>query len=38
MDRRLGVVLCFFLTLLEKARLLLIPGARRIPPSAASSS
>ncbi|NLV43731.1 MAG: glycosyltransferase family 9 protein [Candidatus Hydrogenedentes bacterium] len=32
MDRRLGVVLCFFLTLLEKARLLLIPGARRIPP------
>lgn len=31
MDRRLGVVLCFFLTLVEKVRLLL-PGARRMPP------
>jgi len=32
MDRRLGVVLCFFLTLLEKVRLLLRPAARVMPP------
>ena len=31
-DRRGGVVLCFLFTLLEKARLALIPGARRMPP------
>jgi len=28
MDRRLGVVLCFILSLLEKVRLMIVPGAR----------
>ena len=32
MDRRLGVVLCFFLTVLEKLRLAVFPSARRMPP------
>ncbi len=32
MDRRLGVVLCFICTLVEKARRALIPGTRRMPP------
>ncbi len=32
MDRRLGVILCFILTLVEKIRLFLVPGARRMPP------
>lgn len=32
MDRRLGVVLCFLLTLLEKVRLAVLPSARSMPP------
>lgn len=32
MDRRLGVVLCFIFTLVEKTRRALIPGTRRMPP------